>query len=163
VLDQKGYRASRGLPFTDETAQEELCRGRRLVGFIPMEALQNPVDHKLVVGEQVEVNGVAYTVTAPGVGDGDSANLILAIAVTQQRQQRKLLTKTTKTCKANRRGVFATEDRRLVQPPGYLSLPAGPVSRGPHAGRDYFEGSARRLPSGRPDWQRNLVAPLGKR
>ena len=31
VLDQKGYMASRGLPFNDETAKEEMRRGGRSV------------------------------------------------------------------------------------------------------------------------------------
>lgn len=78
MLDQKGYRASRGLPFTDATAKEELRRGGRSVGFIAIDDAQKPVDHTLFLGELVEVNGMAYTVTAPGMGDGDSASLILA-------------------------------------------------------------------------------------
>jgi hypothetical protein len=72
---QRGISSIKGLPFSDETAQEELFRGGRSVGFIAIDAVQKPVDHKLAVGEEVEVNGVAYTVTAPGVHDGDSASL----------------------------------------------------------------------------------------
>src|SRR5664279_3482792 len=75
VLDQKGYRASRGLPFTDATAKEELRRGGRSVGFIAIDDAQKPVDDTLSLGELVQVNGVVYTVTAPGMGDGDSARL----------------------------------------------------------------------------------------
>lgn len=85
VLDQKGYMASRGLPFNDETAKEEMRRGGRSVGFIAIDQVQNPVDHKLVVGERVQVNGVVYTVTAPGFGDGESATLTLAIPATKRR------------------------------------------------------------------------------
>jgi hypothetical protein len=78
ILDQKGYRASRGLPFADEYAKDELRRGGRSVGFVEIDEVQKPVDHTLLLGELVQVNGVVYTVTAPGVGDGDSASLILA-------------------------------------------------------------------------------------
>ena len=89
VLDQKGYMASRGLPFTDETAKEELRRGGRSVGFIAIDSVPNPVDHTLRLGERVTVNGVVYVVTAPGFGDGDSATLILAIPATRQKSQMK--------------------------------------------------------------------------
>jgi hypothetical protein len=97
VLDQKGYRASRGLPFTDETAKEELCRGGRSVGFIAIDDVPKPVDHTLFLGELVQVNDMVYTVTAPGVGDGDSARLILATPVVNQGEPR---TKTAETRKA---------------------------------------------------------------
>jgi hypothetical protein len=89
VLDQKGYRASRGLPFTDEMAQEELRRGGRSVGFIAIDDVQKPVDHTLFLGELVQVSGVVYTVSAPGVGDGESANLVLGLPVVKKRKQRK--------------------------------------------------------------------------
>jgi hypothetical protein len=89
VLDQKGYRTSRGLPFTDEDAKEEMRRGGRSVGFIAIDSVQNPVDHTLRLGERVQVNGVEYTVTAPGLGDGDSATLIAAIPAISQRAQTK--------------------------------------------------------------------------
>jgi hypothetical protein len=89
MLDQKGYRASRGLPFTDETAREELRRGGRLVGFIAIDDAQKPVDDTLVVGELVQVNDAVYTVTAPGMGDGDSARLILATSYQQAAQTMK--------------------------------------------------------------------------
>ena len=89
VLDQKGYRTSRGLPFADETAKEEMRRGGRSVGFIAIDSLQNPVDHTLRLGERVRLNGVVYTVTSPGLGDGDSATLIAAISAIRQKARTK--------------------------------------------------------------------------
>ena len=92
VMDQKGYRASRGLPFTDKTAREELRRGGRSVGFIAIVGVHQAVNHTLSLGELVQVSGVVYTVTAPGMGDGDSASLVLA--------PRRQAVQTTKTQKA---------------------------------------------------------------
>ena len=89
VLDQKGYRTSKGLPFADETAKEEMRRGGRSVGFIAIDSVQNPVDHMLRLGERVQVNGVMYTVTAPGLGDGDSATLVVAIPAIRQKARTK--------------------------------------------------------------------------
>jgi hypothetical protein len=86
VLDQKGYWASRGLLFTDEIAKEELRRGGRSVGFIEIVGVHKPVNYTLSLGEMVQVNGVVYTVTAPGVGDGESARLILAAPSCQRAQ-----------------------------------------------------------------------------
>jgi len=98
VLDQRGYRASRGLPFTEEAAKEEFQRGGRSVGFVSIDGVQKPVDHTLLLGEEVLVNGVVYTVAAPGVGDNDSASLILAKSVIKQPKPR---TKAPKTRKAH--------------------------------------------------------------
>ena len=94
VLDQKGYRASRGLPFTDKTAKEELRRGGRSVGFIAIDDVPKTVHHTLFLGELVQVNGVVYTVTAPGFGDGGSASLIVAKSVIKQPKPQ---TNTTRT------------------------------------------------------------------
>lgn len=87
VLDQKGYRASRGLPFTAESAKYELRRGGRSVGFVAIDEVQKPVDATLFLGELVQVNDVVYTVTAPGMGDGDSARLVLATPVIKECKQ----------------------------------------------------------------------------
>ena len=84
VLDQKGYRASRGLPFTDKTAKEELRRGGRSVGFIAIFGAHKAVNHMVTLGEVVQVSGVVYTVTAPGVGDGENASLIPATSWNQK-------------------------------------------------------------------------------
>jgi len=89
VLDQKGYMESRRLPFTEETAKEEMRRGGRSVGFIAIDEAQKPVDHQLVVGEHVQVNGILYTVTAPGFDDRESAALILAAPATARRNRAK--------------------------------------------------------------------------
>ena len=80
------------MPFTDATAKEELRRGGRSVGFIAIDDAQKPVDDTLSLGELVQVNGVVYTVTAPGMGDGDSARLIPV--------SRNPTVQTTKTLKA---------------------------------------------------------------
>jgi hypothetical protein len=96
VLDLKGYRASKGLPFSDETAKEEMRRGGRSVGFIAIDTIEKPVEHTLLVGERVRVLGVVYTVTAPGFGDGDTATLIRALpAIPATKQESR-----TKTQKA---------------------------------------------------------------
>ena len=89
VLDQKGYRASRGLLFTDDIAKEELRRGGRSVGFIAIVGVHKPVNYTLSLGELVQVNGVVYTVTVPGLGDGESARLILAAPCYQTAQTMK--------------------------------------------------------------------------
>jgi len=94
VLDQRGYRASKGLPFSAECANEELRRGGRSVGFAAIDGVQKPADHTLFLGEQVQVNGVAYTVTAPGVGDSDNASLILAKFAVKQPKPRPNTPKT---------------------------------------------------------------------
>ena len=82
-----GYRG--GLPFTDDIAKEELCRGGRSVGFIAIVGVHKPVNYTLSLGELVQVNGVVYTVTVPGLGDGESARLILAAPCYQTAQTMK--------------------------------------------------------------------------
>ncbi|MEO8596253.1 MAG: hypothetical protein ABI759_23245 [Candidatus Solibacter sp.] len=83
VLDQKGYWASRGLLFTDEITEAEMHRGGRSVGFIAIVGVHEAIKHTLSFGELVQVSGVVYTVSAPGVGDGESANLVLANSCNQ--------------------------------------------------------------------------------
>ena len=51
------YRVSRGFLFCDETAKEELCRGRRSVGVIATVGVHEAVNHTLSLGELVQVNG----------------------------------------------------------------------------------------------------------